>query len=194
MNRKRILGIVIPVAVALVYFYFNPLAPRVFDSQKNIQSQKQEEQTMLTEQINSQNLPNILTQQHIDNFCKNFAQIRNQMANYKLAETQNPTYQEIASYCQKNGTLTKINETLNDLGLTGDEPLKIFITITNAYGIVSYDTLLQTKQNQARVIKRMAEESTNQLRNITAQEDINLVEDNYELIDQTFKTNVPQKR
>lgn len=116
------------------------------------------------------------------------------MSKFTLAETKNPTYEQIYDYCQQNGTLEQINSTLTDLGLKSEEPLKVFITITNAYGIASYDNLIQTKPNQARVIKRMAESSINQLRNITSQQDIDLVTDNFEELDQTFKANVPQKR
>lgn len=198
MSKARVLGIVIPVAIALVYFYFNPLAPRVYDDAKKETAEspsgvaQNNEQTEASESAPVQVEP-LLLESDVENFNTNFESIRNQMMNFKLAETKNPTYEQIRDYLEKSGTLGEVDKVLVANGLNEDRPLLRYFTISNAYGIVSYDKMLQNNPSQSRVIKKMAGENIEFLRKTISGQDTELVEKYFDVLDATFRAHAKKK-
>ncbi|NLL99840.1 MAG: hypothetical protein GX220_00065 [Treponema sp.] len=190
MNKARILRIVIPLAVAIVYFYFNPLAPRIFEDKNKIKKNDTEVFIQKDEvQVENEtiNLNGLLEKNDVENFYENFSIIREKMSQFKLGEIKNPTYEQVEEYCLKEGTFSDITLILNECGISSENALKKFFTITNAFGILSYEKTLKNNPKQATVIKKMAEKNINSLKEITSKKDLELVSENFEKLEMAFK-------
>lgn len=204
MTKKRVLGIVVPLVIILTYFFFNPLVPGLFakksqnssvttSEKKSASNENGENSAAISNELVEEVTP-ILTQELVENFSTNFAEIRASMLNFKLPESKDPSYEEVKEYSENNGSFEEINRILGSYGLGDEQPLKVYITISNCYGIITYDKLLEAKPRQAHIIKKMAEASINQLRLITAPADLELVLQNFDALDASFKANVPEKK
>lgn len=204
MTKKRVLGIVVPLVIILTYFFFNPLVPGLFakksqnssvttSEKKSASNENGENSAAISNELVEEVTP-ILTQELVENFSTNFAEIRASMLNFKLPESKDPSYEEVKEYSENNGSFEEINRILGSYGLGDEQPLKVYFTISNCYGIISYDKLLEAKPRQAHIIKKMAEASINQLRLITAPADLELVLQNFDALDASFKANVPEKK
>lgn len=204
MTKKRVLGIVVPLVIILTYFFFNPLVPGLFakksqnssvttSEKKSASNENGENSAAISNELVEEVTP-ILTQELVENFSTNFAEIRASMLNFKLPESKDPSYEEVKEYSENNGSFEEINRILESYGLGDEQPLKVYFTISNCYGIITYDKLLEAKPRQAHIIKKMAEASINQLRLITAPADLELVLQNFDALDASFKANVPEKK
>lgn len=204
MTKKRVLGIVVPLVIILTYFFFNPLVPGLFakksqnssvttSEKKSASNENGENSAAISNELVEEVTP-ILTQELVENFSTNFAEIRASMLNFKLPESKDPSYEEVKEYSENNGSFEEINRILGSYGLGDEQPLKVYFTISNCYGIITYDKLLEAKPRQAHIIKKMAEASINQLRLITAPADLELVLQNFDALDASFKANVPEKK
>lgn len=204
MTKKRVLGIVVPLVIILTYFFFNPLVPGLFAkksqsssvtiSEKKSATNENGENTAEASSELVEEVTPVLTQELVENFSTNFAGIRESMLSFKLPETKDPSYDDVKKYSEDNGSFEDINRILSSYGLGEEEPLKVYFAISNCYGIISYDKLLEAKPRQAHIIKKMAEASINQLRLITAPADLELVLQNYDMLDASFKAHVPEKK
>jgi hypothetical protein len=205
MSKTRIIGICVTVAVAVVYFYFNPLAPRIYESTERVkakqeaQNQKAQENNSLTDAdktvYSETNSPEaVLTESLVKSFAANYEQIRAALENFKLGETKDPEYAEVKKYCIENKSFDAINEALKNYGIESREPLAVYFAISNAYGIVSYDRTLLKNPKQQRIIERMAGETIEKLRTVTHPDDIAIVADNFETLDEVFRKYAAAKK
>ncbi len=205
MSKTRIIGICVTVAVAVVYFYFNPLAPRIYESservkakqeaQKNAQgSEYQKNATDVSEINTASQTKAVLTESDLKAFAENYAQIRSELESFSLGEIKDPSYEDVKKYCIENGTFDSLNGALKKYGIECSEPLAAFFAISNGYGIVSYDRTLLNNPRQQRIIEKMAGETIEKLRALTHPDDIALITDNFDILDETFKKYAETKK
>lgn len=205
MSKTRIIGIAVTVAVAVVYFYFNPLSPRIYESSERVkakaEAQKNEagaedsaKNAEALENVLAKDLTPVLSENDLKTFVSNYAQIRSSLENVKLGEIKDPTYDDVKKYCIENGTFDSLNAMLKNYGITSAEPLAVFFAISNGYGIVSYDKALLNNPKQQRIIERMAGETIEKLRSSTHPDDIAIVADNFDILDEAFKKYAESKK
>lgn len=129
----------------------------------------------------------ILTQEYLDNFVKNYSTISAAMREVKIPQQKNPSFEQLRETLEKTGQLLSVEKVLQNCGL-GENPLRVYFTISTAYGVESINAMIANDPKLLQALSRMGGEEFEKTRKTIAQEDLDLVAENLDSMTEILRS------